>query len=70
VIEQVVNVCQTTIVQDAWARGQALTVHGWVYRLHDGRLRELGMDVEGNERMPAAYRRALGGMPAKGKRDE
>jgi carbonic anhydrase len=70
VVEQVVNVCQTTIVQDAWARGQALTVHGWVYSLHDGRVRELGMDVECSERMLPAYRRALGGMPVAGKRDE
>ena len=42
VVEQVVNVCQTTIVEDAWARGQDLTVHGVVYGLEDGLLRELG----------------------------
>ena len=41
VIEQVLNVCQTTVVQDAWARGQDLTVHGWIYRLQDGELRDL-----------------------------
>jgi carbonic anhydrase len=41
VIEQVLNVCQTTVVQDAWARGQELTVHGWIYRLQDGELRDL-----------------------------
>jgi carbonic anhydrase len=41
VIEQVANVCQTTIVQDAWARGQELHVHGWIYGLHDGLLRDL-----------------------------
>ena len=40
------NVCQTTIVEDAWARGQELSVHGWVYSLLDGRVRELGMDVD------------------------
>jgi carbonic anhydrase len=45
VIEQVVSVCQTTIVQDAWERGQELTIHGWVYGLHDGLLRDLGMAV-------------------------
>ncbi|MFZ6815395.1 carbonate dehydratase [Undibacterium sp. Rencai35W] len=45
VIEQVVNLCQTTIVQDAWERSQNLTIHGWVYGLHDGLLRELGMRV-------------------------
>ena len=49
VIEQVVNVCQTTIVQDAWLRGQALTVHGWVYGLQDGLLNELGMSVSSQD---------------------
>jgi carbonic anhydrase len=51
VIEQVVNVCQTTIVQDAWERGQALTVHGWVYGLHDGLLRDLGMTISAAEQL-------------------
>ena len=45
VTEQVVNTAQTTVVQDAWERGQELTVHGWVYGLHDGLLRDLGMSV-------------------------
>lgn len=45
VIEQVVNVCQTTIVQDAWERGQNLTIHSWVYSLEDGLVRDLGMAV-------------------------
>ncbi|MES2115564.1 MAG: carbonate dehydratase [Pseudomonadota bacterium] len=45
VVEQVVNVCQTTIVQDAWDRGQELTVHGWVYGLKDGLLNDLEMTV-------------------------
>lgn len=45
VTEQVVNVCQTTIVQDAWERGQPLAVHGWVYGLNDGLLRDLDMTV-------------------------
>ena len=45
VTEQVVNVCQTTIVQDAWERGQQLSVHGWVYSLKDGLLRDLEMTV-------------------------
>ncbi|MDQ8153662.1 MAG: carbonate dehydratase [Gemmatimonadota bacterium] len=43
VVEQVRNVCETTIVRDAWARGQALTVHGWIYSLNDGRLKDLGL---------------------------
>ena len=45
VAEQVANVAQTTIVQDAWERGQPLTVHGWVYGLQDGLLRDLGVNV-------------------------
>jgi len=45
VIEQVVNVSQTTVVRDAWARGQSLTVHGWIYDLRDGLLRDLGISV-------------------------
>jgi carbonic anhydrase len=45
VIEQVINVCQTTIVQDAWERGQDLTVHAWVYSLEDGLVRDLGLAV-------------------------
>jgi carbonic anhydrase len=42
VVEQAVHVCRTTIVQDAWGRGQRLAIHGWVYRLQDGLLRDLG----------------------------
>src|SRR5512144_104159 len=45
VIEQAVNVCQTTVVQDAWDRGQALSVHGWIYGLADGLVRDLGLDI-------------------------
>lgn len=45
VIEQVANVCSTTIVQDAWERGQSLNVHGWVYSLQDGLLRNLNATV-------------------------
>ena len=44
-MEQVVNLCQTTIVQDAWERDQPLTIHGWVYGLKDGLLRDLGLEV-------------------------
>jgi carbonic anhydrase len=51
VIEQVINVCQTTIVQDAWERKQDLTVHGWVYGLQDGLLRNLGMTVSGADEL-------------------
>jgi carbonic anhydrase len=59
VVEQVVNVCQTTIVQDAWGRGQKLSVHGWVYSLLDGRVRELGMGVDSLEELPVAYQMAI-----------
>jgi carbonic anhydrase len=45
VIEQVANVCRTSIVEDAWARGQPLTVHGWIYGIHDGLLRDLNVTV-------------------------
>jgi carbonic anhydrase len=45
VVEQVVNVCQTTIVRDAWDRGQSLAVHGWIYGLKDGLLRDLDVTV-------------------------
>jgi carbonic anhydrase len=45
-IEQVTNLSRTTVVRDAWARGQAVTVHGWIYDLSDGLLRDLGVSVE------------------------
>ena len=43
VLEQVANVCQTTVIQDAWARGQDVTVHGWIYALADGLIRDLNV---------------------------
>jgi carbonic anhydrase len=46
---QVVNVCKTTIVRDAWERGQTLTVHGWIYALRDGLLRDLGVSGSRDE---------------------
>jgi carbonic anhydrase len=49
VLEQAINVCETTIVQDAWERGQTLTVHAWIYRLDDGLLRDLQFDVDSNK---------------------
>ena len=61
VIEQAVNVCQTTIVQDAWARGQALTIHGLIYRLQDGLLRDLRMSASGPEEVEDAYHAAVSG---------
>lgn len=61
VIEQVVNVGQTTVVRDAWARGQALTVHGWIYDLRDGLLRDLGIDVSAPAELPAYGSTGAGG---------
>jgi carbonic anhydrase len=51
VTEQVINVAQTTVVQDAWERGQQLSIHGWVYGLKDGLLRDLGMSVSAIEQL-------------------
>jgi carbonic anhydrase len=59
VIEQAVNVCQTTVVQEAWARRQAVRVHGWIYGLADGLVRDLGMHVGGQDELAGAYERAL-----------
>lgn len=53
---QVANVCHTTIVQDAWRRGQSLTIHGWIYALSDGLLRDLGMVIDSPEQIPPEYR--------------
>lgn len=58
-VEQVVNVCSTTIIQDAWARGQKVSVHAWCYSLLDGRVRELGMGVDSNDELPEAYALAM-----------
>ncbi len=58
-LEQVANVCQTTIVRDAWARGQTLAVHGWVYTLRDGRVHDLGLDVAGIDQLEPQYAAAL-----------
>ena len=58
-IEQVINVAQTTVVQDAWQRGQSLTLHSWVYGLKDGLLVDLQMTISGNEGLQAAYANAI-----------
>ena len=59
VIEQVVNVCETTIVQDAWARAQDLTVHRWTYRLETGLVNDLGMSISSAEEMNVRYAKSL-----------
>jgi carbonic anhydrase len=58
-IEQVVNVCRMPTVCDAWARGQELDVHGWIYDLHDGLLRDLELTVRQSDELDQAYRAAL-----------
>ncbi|TAM04498.1 MAG: carbonate dehydratase [Paraburkholderia sp.] len=63
-IEQVANTCRTTIVGDAWARGQSLTVHGWAYGVHDGRVRDLGMTVSGPQQLQETYERCVAGVSA------
>lgn len=56
VIEQVYNVCHTTIVQGAWRRGQALSVHGWIYGLQDGHLKDLGVCITEPDELAVLYR--------------
>jgi carbonic anhydrase len=59
VIEQAANVCHTTIVRDAWERGQELAVHGWIYGLQDGLLRDLAVTVNNFAATPSAYAAAV-----------
>ena len=59
VIEQVRHVCETTIVRDAWDRGQTLSVHGWVYGLHDGLLRDLDSTVTAHGEVQRVHEAAL-----------
>ncbi|CAB3690089.1 carbonate dehydratase [Trinickia soli] len=63
-IEQVVNVCRTTIVNDAWARSQPLTVHGLAYGVHDGRVRNLGMTISRADMLDETYRRCVAALSA------
>lgn len=63
VIEQVLNVAETTIVQDAWTKGQELTVHGWCYRLTDGLVKDMEINASDNDSLLDGYRRALASLP-------
>jgi carbonic anhydrase len=65
-IEQVVNVCQSTVLQDAWARGQEINVHGWVYGVHDGLLQDLHISVSGLDGLEALYFAAVEAVAAFG----
>jgi len=62
VLEQAANVCRTTIVQDAWRRGQPLQVHGWIYRLQNGLIHDLGLAVARDAMLDDALERALRGL--------
>jgi carbonic anhydrase len=59
VVEQVNNVCDTTIVRDAWARGQELMVHGWIYGIQDGLVRDLGVTVRDLAEVEEAYHKGI-----------
>ncbi len=61
-IEQAINVCQTTIVREAWERGQELTIHGWVYGIGDGLLRDLHVSIASPAEIAATHRAALAGL--------
>lgn len=61
-IEQVVNVCQSTVLQDAWGRGQQVSVHGWVYGVHDGLLQDLHITVTGLDGLESLYLAAVEGI--------
>jgi carbonic anhydrase len=68
VIDQVANVCETTIARDAWARGQPLTVHGWVYGLSDGLLRDLDATIAAPDEATETCRAAVAALTAPGAR--
>ena len=59
VIEQVVNVAQSTVLRDAWQRGQDVTLHGWVYGVHDGLLKDLRLTVTANNGLEPSYKAAI-----------
>lgn len=59
VIEQVLNVCQTTIVQESWQRGQELSIHGWIYKIQDGLLRDLNICITHPGETTSIYREAI-----------
>jgi carbonic anhydrase len=60
VIEQVLNVARTTIIHSAWERGQELVIHGWIYGLQDGLLRDLGVSIDNADGLATADRSAIG----------
>jgi carbonic anhydrase len=65
VLEQALNVCRTTVVQDAWKRGQHVAVHGWVYAVSDGLVRDLNFCATGEDDVEAVFRQAVAALPPK-----
>ncbi|XVJ68625.1 MAG: carbonate dehydratase [Rhizobacter sp.] len=65
VLEQSLNVCETTVVQDAWQRGQKVVVHGWIYGLHNGLLEDLSMTVLNSDDVLVAYDKSLAAVKAR-----
>jgi carbonic anhydrase len=64
VIEQVVNVCVSTVMVDAWASGQKVSIHGWAFGVHDGLLQDLQMTVTSTDSIEPLYRSAIEGVIA------
>ncbi len=60
VVEQAHNVCRTTVVQEAWANGQELSVHGWIYKIQDGLIRDMQATITGPDEIADAYKVAIG----------
>ena len=64
VIEQVVNICVSTVMMDAWSRGQKVSIHGWAFGVNDGLLHDLMMTVSSTETLQPLYRAAIDGVIA------
>jgi carbonic anhydrase len=64
VIEQVVNLCVSTVMEDAWAKGQKVSIHGWAFGVHDGLLHDLHMTVASTDAIEPTYRAAIEGVIA------
>ncbi len=59
VVEQAHNVCHTTVVQEAWENGQDLAIHGWIYRIQDGLIRDMNVTIAGPDEIADAYKVAI-----------
>ncbi|HEX7888603.1 MAG TPA: carbonate dehydratase [Ramlibacter sp.] len=65
VIEQVINICVSTVMTDAWAKNQNVSIHGWAFGVHDGLLQDLNMTVDSTESIEGKYRAAIEAVMAK-----